>query len=403
MAKPSATGKGAPQPPLRQGEKKQAPKPRNTTNSGGHNKKEAKADRAEMGKGTRQSPPSLEGGRVPDPSLFLERIAPLPIVATGAPKKGGRHSSLGPLPRTSKPLTCSRQSVTIARHCSTSCRSTIVAKRGCSNAWPVRSVLPGRKGRLRILCAKSGSTPPTPPPTTPVVISDAPVVRSIRGPANALAITIHPHNGEDVPSAKTLALPPTSTTEDRTLAEVVDVQAGLDRALVPYTGPPEAEGSASALAIMDGSAKQLDLPPTSSAADPTLAEMADARLVPPLPESDSEDDLRGNNVVDVPLGESQTLEVFMTGVSTPVNPGTPTPEIQSFSDSGSERMEIASFSPSQDGAVIPPAPTAVVAQVANVVASDHISQFTASEEGLVVVHTASRVVEQTTIMATQQE
>ena len=37
------------------------------------------------------------------------------------------------------------------------------------------------------------------------------------------------------------------------------------------------------------------------------------------------------------------------------------------------------------------------------VASDYISQFTASEEGLVVVHTASRVVEQTTIVATQQE
>ena len=65
-------------------------------------------------------------------------------------------------------------------------------------------------------------------------------------------------------------------------------------------------------------------------------------------------------------------------------------------------MEIASFSPSHDGAIIPPAPTAVVAQVANVVASDH-SHFTASEEGLVVVHTASRVVEQTTIVVTQQE
>ena len=126
---------------------------------------------------------------------------------------------------------------------------------------------------------------------------------------------------------------------------MVDVQASLDRALVPYVGPPEAESSASALAIMDGSAKQLDLPPTSSAADLTLAEMAHARLVPPLPESNSEDDLRGNNIVDVPLGESQTLEVFMTGASMPVNPGTPPPEIQSFSDSGSERMEIASFHP----------------------------------------------------------
>ena len=83
---------------------------------------------------------------------------------------------------------------------------------------------------------------------------------------------------------------------------MADGQAGLDRALVPYTGPPEAESSASALAIMDGSANKLDLPPTSSVADPTLAEMADARLVPPLPESNSEDDLRGNNIVDVPLG-----------------------------------------------------------------------------------------------------
>ena len=82
--------------------------------------------------------------------------------------------------------------------------------------------------------------------------------------------------------------------------------------------------------------------------------MADARLVPPLPESDSEDDLKGNNIIDVPLGESQALGVFMTGASTPVNPGMPLPEIQSFSDSGSEWMEIASFSPSHDGAVIPP-------------------------------------------------
>ena len=102
---------------------------------------------------------------------------------------------------------------------------------------------------------------------------------------------------------------------------MADGQAGLDRALVPYTGPPEAESSASALAIMDGSANKLDLPPTS-AADPTLAEMADARLIPLLPESDSEDDLRDNNFFDVPLGDSQALEVFMTGALTPVHPGT---------------------------------------------------------------------------------
>ena len=183
---------------------------------------------------------------------------------------------------------------------------------------------------------------------------------------------------------------------------MTDAQAGLEKTLVPYAGPPKADGSASALAIMDGSAGGLDLPPTSSVADPILAEMADACPALPLRESDSEDDLPGNNVVDVPLGDFQALEVHMTRALTPVNPGTPPPEIQSFSDSGSQGMEIASFSPS-DGAANPPAPTAVVAQVANVVASDHISQFSASEEGLLMVHTASHVVEQTTIVATQGE
>ena len=133
---------------------------------------------------------------------------------------------------------------------------------------------------------------------------------------------------------------------------------------MPYTGPSKA----------DGSAGGLDLPPTSSAADLTLEEMADAHLVPPLPESDSEDNLWGNNVVRVPLGDSQALKVFMTRASRLVNPGTPLPEIQSFSDSGSEGIGIGSFSPSYR-AVNPPAPTAVVTQVANVVTSDHISQF----------------------------
>ena len=325
-----------------------------------------------------------------------------PQVATGASKKGGHRSSSGPLPLTSKPHHCNRWSVTTSRHHSTSCCSSTVAKRSHFTAWPVRSVLPGRKGLLRILCPKSDSPPPTSTTTTPVVISDAPVVRSISGPAKALAITIHPHNHEDVHLAQMLDLPPMSSTKDSTLAEMTNAQVSLDTALVLYTGPPEVEGSASMLAIMDGSAQKVDLPPTSSAADLTLAEMADARLVPPLPESDSEDDLRGNNFIDVPLGDSQALEVFMTRASMPIDPGTPPPEIQSFSDSGPEGMEIASFSPFHDGAVIPPTPTAIVTQVANVVSSDHISQFTASE-GLVVVNTASHVVEQTTTVATQQE
>ena len=130
--------------------------------------------------------------------------------------------------------------------------------------------------------------------------------------------------------------------------------------------------------------------------------MADAHLVPPLPESDCEDALWGNNVVDMPLGDSQALEVFMTRASTPINPGTPPPKIQNFSDSGSEGMEIGCFSPSH-GAIKPLVPTAVVGQVFDVVASDHISQFSALEEGLVLVHTSSCMVEQTAIMATQQE
>ena len=215
---------------------------------------------------------------------------------------------------------------------------------------------------------------------------------SVTGPAKALAITVYPQNHEDDRLAQMLDLPPVSSTMDSTLAKMSDAQASLDKALVPYTGPPKA----------DGSAGGLDLPLTSSVADPTIAEMADARLVPPLPESDSEEDLWDNNIVDVPLGDSQALEVYMTRALTPIHPGTLPPEIQRFYNSGSEGMEIATFS-LFDRAVNPTAPTTVVAQVANVFSSDHISQFSASVEGLLVVHTASHVVEQTTIVDTQGE
>ena len=404
LATPAASEKGTSSPTPSRGKGKQAPAPQAHTNNSGRTQNVARSlTTTETGKGARWSPSSSEeGGRVSDASRFLEKVAPLPTAATGVLKKGGRRSSFGlPLP-TTKSLTHSRRSVTIARRRPASCRHSTAAKRVRSSAWPARSVLPGRKGLLRILCGKNRTPPPTPTTTTPVVISEAPAVRSICGPAKALAITVHPHNREEDHSAQTLDLPPASSTTDSTPAVMSDAQAGLDKALVLYTGPPEAEGSASASVIKDGSARGLDLPPTSAVTDLTLAEMADAHLVPPLPESDSEDDLRGNNIIDVPLGDSQALDVSMTRAPTPVNPGTPTPEIQSFSDSGPEGMEIGSFSPS-DGAVNPQATAAVVAQVANVVAADHISQFTASEEGLVVVHTASRVVEQTTIVATQQE
>ena len=97
-------------------------------------------------------------------------------------------------------------------------------------------------------------------------------------------------NHEDAPSAQTLDLPPTSTTKDCTLAKMVDVQAGLDRALVPHTGPPKADGSA----------------------DLRLGEMADTCLVPLLG-SDSKDDLRGNNVV--PLGVSGHGSIYDRGLN----------------------------------------------------------------------------------------
>ena len=192
--------------------------------------------------------PRMRAGVCLNPQL-LERIAPLPLVATGASKKGGCRSS-GPLPLTSKPHACSRQSVIFSRCHSTSCHSSATAKRGRSAAWPVRSVLHGRKGLLHVLCAKSDSPPPT-STTTPVVIPDVPTEHVITEPKHWPLLFIL---NCDAPSAQTLDLPPTSSTEDTTVAEMADVQAGVDRALIPFTGPPEADGSASALAIMDGSA-----------------------------------------------------------------------------------------------------------------------------------------------------
>ena len=71
--------------------------------------------------------------------------------------------------------------------------------------------------------------------------------------------------------AQMLDLLPASSAMDPILAEMSNAQAGLEKALVPYTGPPKAAGSTSALAIMDVS-PGLDLPPTSSAADLNLAD-----------------------------------------------------------------------------------------------------------------------------------
>ena len=192
-----------------------------TINSREHTKKVAKSHTvSETGEGTLRSPSSPEeGGRVPEPAQLLERISLLLPSATGVPKKGGHRFSYGTLLPTTKTHACSRRSVTISRRRSTSCRPSTVAKRGRSIAWPVRSVLPGRKGLFRVICAKDNSLPPTPTTTTtPVVILEAPMESSITGPAKALAITIHPYNREDVDSAQMLALPPTSSNIDSTLA-----------------------------------------------------------------------------------------------------------------------------------------------------------------------------------------